>query len=133
MKKIIQLNKTRINNNSLPPIQGRVTNISKISQNYNNISFLEISGKTPLDTYHTSTSNSNVNKILVSLQDRPLQIEQATQLGNTWSDQNRESSSDIFDMFDIEKLRQIQLDGSLAVFDSDCEGEFQVISESYDE
>ncbi|CAL6070929.1 Hypothetical_protein [Hexamita inflata] len=137
MKKVIQINNMIINNTSkarntntvlLPPIQRKVTNLSIISQNNSAISQLTLS-KTSLDTYHTSTSNSNVNKILVNLQDRPSQIVQATLLGNTWSDQNRESSSEDL-QFDMEKLRQIQLNGSMAVFDSDFETEFEIESVS---
>ncbi|CAL6041044.1 Hypothetical_protein [Hexamita inflata] len=134
MKKVLQLNnmytsKVRNTNNVLlPPIQRKVTNISIISQNNSAISQLTLS-KTSLDTYHTNTSNSNVNKVHVNMQDRPSQILQATILGNIWSDQNRESSSEDLS-FDIEKLRQIQLNGSMAVFDSDFETEFQIESVS---
>ncbi|CAL6079594.1 Hypothetical_protein [Hexamita inflata] len=134
MKTILQLNMSKVRNNNatnilLPPIQRKVANISIISQNNSAVSQLTISAKTSLDTYHASTSNSNVNKILVNLQDRPSQIVQATLLGNTWSDQNRESSSEDLS-FDMEKLRQIQLNGSMAVFDSDFETEFQIESVS---
>ncbi|CAL6115378.1 Hypothetical_protein [Hexamita inflata] len=137
MKKILLTNTSkqpRAKQLSLPPVQKRLTaNISEISQSNSTISQLTLSSRTTLDTYRTSTSNSNVNKVLVNLQDRPSQIIQATQLGNIWSNQNRINGSSEDLSFDMEKLRQIQLNGSAAIFDQDFDAEFQIISESDDE
>ncbi|CAL6079548.1 Hypothetical_protein [Hexamita inflata] len=137
MKKILLSNTSkqpRLKQQQLPPVQKRLTaNISDISQSNSTISQLTLSSRTTLDTYKTSTSNSNVNKVLVNLQDRPSQIIQATQLGNIWSNQNRINGSSEDLSFDMEKLRQIQLNGSAAVFDQDFDAEFQIISESDDE
>ncbi|CAL6070881.1 Hypothetical_protein [Hexamita inflata] len=134
MKKILLTNTSkqpRAKQQSLPPVQKRLTaNISEISQSNSTISQLTLSSRTTLDTYRTSTSNSNVNKVLVNLQDRPSQIIQATQLGNIWSNQNRINGSSEDLSFDMEKLRQIQLNGSAAIFDQDFDAEFQIISES---
>ncbi|CAL6115394.1 Hypothetical_protein [Hexamita inflata] len=107
---------------ALPPISKRNSNLSTINSSSSTLSQL-LPLKTPLDTFHISTSNANVNKVLVNLQDRPSQIEQAVQLGNSWSDSNLSNISDDLVLDNIMQLRVAPqlINDSFDVFDCDTE------------
>ncbi|CAL6070901.1 Hypothetical_protein [Hexamita inflata] len=80
----------------LPPIQKRVSNLSNLStvnSSSSNFSQSQVS-KSSFDTFRVITSNANVNKVLVNMQDRPQQIEHSVQLGNSWSNSNLSNISD---------------------------------------
>ncbi|CAL6070885.1 Hypothetical_protein [Hexamita inflata] len=77
----------------LPPIQKRTSNLSTVNSSSSNFSQSQVS-KSSFDTFRVITSNANVNKVLVNLQDRPQQIEHSVQLGNSWSNSNLSNISD---------------------------------------
>ncbi|CAL6079550.1 Hypothetical_protein [Hexamita inflata] len=93
----------------LPPLQKRVSNLSIVNSSSSNFSQSQVS-KSSFDTFRVITSNANVNKVLVNMQDRPQQIEHSVHLGNSWSNSNLSNISDddlLLDNFC--KLRAIPL------------------------
>ncbi|CAL6040422.1 Hypothetical_protein [Hexamita inflata] len=75
--------------------------------------------KTPQDTFHISTTNSNVNHIMIALQDRNTQSQQAKIQGNFWSDFNLSLSFELF-YDNIQKLRISVQNDSGTIFDEDA-------------